>query len=140
MRRRAGAAAATSVLLASGALAAGAVFGARDLVAAPATPYASSVWSRLSLDGSVYGSPVNETLRAIEVSGNGNDSWNTLPESPYLTSATATGEVNVVTDPESAMTNANGAFTNLTVPDSGIPWVSQLLDQGTPSGGGSTVL
>jgi hypothetical protein len=139
-RRRAGIAAVTSVLPASGALVAGAAFGARDVVAAPATPYASGTWSRLSLDGSVYGSPVNGTLRTIEASGDDADPWNGLPSSPSATSATSTGSVDTTTGPETGMTSAAGAYTDLAVPDSTVPWVAQLVGQGTPSGDDHAIL
>ncbi len=115
--RQTGVAIVASVLLASGAVAAGTTFTARDAVAQPATPYASSTWGSLTLDPSVYGDgAVSGTLTDLEVSGQGNESWdiNTGPGSNIsdnLTSATGTAEVNVESSPESAMSNANGAFT-----------------------------
>ncbi|WP_152521207.1 hypothetical protein [Nocardiopsis ganjiahuensis] len=134
--RQAGVAVVASVLLASGAVTAGAAFSARDAIAQQATPYASSTWGQLTLDASAYGAgAVSGTLTELEVSGNGNEQWDigTGPGSDIsgnLTSATGTAEVNAVTDPESAMTNANGAFTALNVPPPTVGGAASLITRG----------
>ena len=140
--RRTGVAMVASVLLASGVVAASATFSARDAAAQPATPYASTVWGRLTLDPGVYGGgAVSGTLNELEVSVDGNQQWdiNTGPGSAisdHLTSATGTASVNVRSEPETGMANTNGAFTNLDVPPPTTGGVASLVNQGPlqPSG------
>ncbi|BCJ37501.1 hypothetical protein Athai_50040 [Actinocatenispora thailandica] len=115
--------------------------GARGTAAPPATPYASSTWAELQLDPTVYTSGVSGNLAELAVRGDGEQAWDiaTGPGSnisPHVPSATGTAEVNTTTAPASARARADGAYTQLLVPQPADPTgPAQVINQyGTPNG------
>ncbi|WP_345710182.1 hypothetical protein [Actinocatenispora rupis] len=140
-------------LVVAGALAlalvsAGVVAGGRGEAAGPATPHASSTWARLALDPAVYGSgAVSGTLTELSASGDQEKDWDitTGPGSaisPNVPSSTGTAEVNTTTNPSSARARADGAFTELLVPQpTGTTGPAQVINQyGTPEANGLTAI
>ncbi|MEV2276562.1 hypothetical protein AB0I72_13315 [Nocardiopsis sp. NPDC049922] len=137
-----------SVLTASGVVV-GATVDMRGAEAQPATPHASSTWARLTLDPAVYGAgAVSGTRGVVEVSGADDSAeWNTAtaPASeiaPNVPSATGTAAVATTLDPSTARARADGAFTELSVPEPvGTSGPAQVIvNEGTPGTGGLTTV